>query len=125
MDDDDDEVGATAGWREDQDLFALGASAYLLMHGDLPPKVKAPPGSSGGGGGGGSSSSKWRLRRYWDGETWEAVFDGLMGADVAGLSPEQVGAWTGGVCEGFCMHGPYGRVSHTPTCLSIYIHPSP
>jgi hypothetical protein len=75
------------GWREEQDLHAVAASAYTLLHGEAPPK--GWPGKQQEGGEGarrdGGAGRRWRLRRYWDGETWAAVFDGLV-VDGGGLA---------------------------------------
>jgi hypothetical protein len=105
---DEDEGGG--GWREEQDLFAVGASAYTLLHGEAPPKgwggkptpQQADSRQAGAG-------RRWRVRRYWDEDTWTAVFEGLVGGCVDGQcgqagspSTEQVhcvrGTWTTMAC---------------------------
>lgn len=85
-------VRGRPGWREEQDLYAAAASAYTLLHGEAPPKGWGRRGEEGDGTGrrGGAGGRRWRLRRYWDAETWAAVFDGLVDARVLS-STEEVG----------------------------------
>lgn len=90
--DDDEEDGLTGspGWREEQDLYAIAASAYTLLHGEAPPKGWPEKQEEGEGPRRrGAAKRRWRLRRYWDGETWAAVFDGLVdgGGSVDGVVP--------------------------------------
>lgn len=75
----------------------MAASAFTLLHGEAPPK-------GWGKGEGGSTGRRWRLRRYWDVETWTAVFDGLLllgGDEEASLTTVQVVGRGRRIGEGF------------------------
>ena len=94
--------GGRKGWREEADLYALGASAYCLLHGHSPPpasvsdlidiKRKRKAASSrkkSGCSSTSSSSNPWRLKRYWEQEVWSRVLTGLMDAETDALTPVQ------------------------------------
>jgi len=94
--------GGRKGWREEADLYALGASAYCLLHGHSPPPASvtnlidekekrkvAGAQKKSGSSSSSSSSNPWRLKRYWEQEVWNRVLTGLMDAETEALTPVQ------------------------------------
>ncbi|EWM27404.1 serine threonine-prot [Nannochloropsis gaditana] len=107
------------GWREDADLYALGASAYCLLHGHSPPSVYFADDMKGN-----EMKSKkamkptcckganyWRLKRYWEQEAWTRVLEGLMGADIESLRPTQAVQRLDELCDVLkeVLEGPKGK----------------